>query len=405
MPRPSSLYEQIPRSGIRTIFDAAARIPDVISLAVGEPAETADPHVVAAANAAQADGHTKYSNVLGLRETRDAASAYTARVKELRYSPETETQIVPGATFGLYLATLSVVNPGDEVIVPTPAFPSYDAQIALAGGCSVHVPLRPENGMRLSAHDITRAITPRTRAILINTPGNPSGAVTNRAQLAQIAELCVRHDLWAISDEVYHAFDYTSPDSSAAPSIAAAPGMRERTVVVESLSKTFAMTGWRIGYLHAPAPVIEHSAAMAELLHSSVNSGAQYAATAALSGPLTSVRRRAATYRANRDILARILQNHPTVHMIPSEGAFYALLDIHRTGMTGTEFAHRLLEQEHVAVVPGEAFGAAHPGLVRVSYVGDSGDLCTAVNRIVEFADIVTRDRSQVENARIPLAV
>ena len=211
---------------------------------------------------------------------------------------------------GLFLALESVVGTGDEVIIPSPFFTSYDAEVMLCGGRPVTVALRPEHGMRVNAADIEAAITPRTRAVIINSPGNPTGAVTSAAELARIAEVCKQHNIWAISDEVYHPFVFGETfgetlggEAAVAPSIAAVPGMKDRTIVVESLSKTYAMTGWRIGYLLAPEAVIEQTGKIAELMHSSVNSLAQYAGVAALAGPQDHVAAMREEYRAKRQIV------------------------------------------------------------------------------------------------------
>ena len=280
--KPASLSAEalnIPRSGIRDVFDRVERVPDAISLTVGEPSATAAPHLVAAACEAAQAGRTRYTNVLGVPEYRKAVADYSARVKGLTYDPETEIQAVDGATIGLFLALKAVVGTGDEVIIPSPFFTSYDAEVMLCGGRPVTVALRPEHGMRVNAADIEAAITPRTRAVIINSPGNPTGAVTSAAELARIAEVCKQHNIWAISDEVYHPFVFGETfgetlggEAAVAPSIAAVPGMKDRTIVVESLSKTYAMTGWRIGYLLAPEAVIEQTGKIAELMHSSVNS-------------------------------------------------------------------------------------------------------------------------------------
>lgn len=205
--KPASLSAEalnIPRSGIRDVFDRVERVPDAISLTVGEPSATAAPHIVAAACEAAQAGRTRYTNVLGVPEYRKAVADYSARVKGLTYDPETEIQAVDGATIGLFLALKAVVGTGDEVIIPSPFFTSYDAEVMLCGGRPVTVALRPEHGMRVNAADIEAAITPRTRAVIINSPGNPTGAVTSAAELARIAEVCKQHNIWAISDEVYH---------------------------------------------------------------------------------------------------------------------------------------------------------------------------------------------------------
>lgn len=383
----------IPRSGIRDIFDRVERVPDAISFAVGEPGETAAPHIAEAGCRAIMAGDTHYTNVLGTAAFREAAAGYTRRIKGLNYDPERETQAIDGATIGLYLALKAVIDPGDEVLIPSPYFTSYDAEVMLCGGTVRTVPLKAEHGMRLNAADIEAAIGPRTRAVILNSPGNPTGAVTPMDELERIGEVCARHGIWAISDEVYHPFvfgdeDLHSPDciGSTAPSIAAAPGMRERTIIVESLSKTFAMTGWRIGYLLAPREVIEQTSKIAELMHSSVNSVAMAAGVAALNGPMDHVIAMKRHYAANRTIILSELDGSRTLVPITPEGAFYVFVDVRATGLDDVTFCHRLLDEEHVAAVPGSAFGAAGAGFVRLSYAGPIEPTREGVRRMRRFA-------------------
>lgn len=407
----------IPRSGIRDVFDQLDSIPDVISLCVGEPSDTAAQHIVDAACRSIQLGKTKYTNAVGIDRFRQAAAAYTSRVKGLVYNPDCEIQAVDGATMGLFLALKAVVDPGDEVIIPSPFFTSYDAEVMLCGGVPVTIPLRADRHMQLDADDIEDAITPRTRAVIINSPGNPSGAVTPAEELDRIAQVCRRHGIWAISDEVYHSFVFDNArvtpgtptnadrtdvhddsddsyisDSVAntmpvAPSIASATGMKERTIVVDSLSKTFAMTGWRIGYLLAPAAIIEQTGKIAELMHSSVNATAQYAGAAALDGPMNHVKSMRESYRRKRQIVLDPLEHCTALDLIEPQGAFYAFIDITRTGMSSQEFSTRLLNEQHVAVVPGDAFGKEGEGFIRLSYAGDARELREGVSRLRTFAE------------------
>ena len=384
----------IPRSGIRDIFDRVERVPDAISFAVGEPGETAAPHIVEAGCRAIMDGDTHYTNVLGTEAFREAAAGYTRRIKGLDYDQSCEIQAIDGATIGLYLALKAVIDPGDEVLIPSPYFTSYDAEVMLCGGAIRTVPLRPEHGMRLNARDIEAAISPRTRAIILNSPGNPTGAVTPMDELERIGEVCARHGIWAISDEVYHPFvfgdeDLHGPDciGSTAPSIAAAPGMRGRTIVVESLSKTFAMTGWRIGYLLAPHAVIEQTSKIAELMHSSVNSVAMAAGVAALDGPMDHVIAMKHHYAENRRIILNELAGCPVLSPITPEGAFYVFVDVRATGLDDVTFCHRLLDEEKVAAVPGSAFGTAGAGFVRLSYAGPIEPTREGARRMRRFAE------------------
>lgn len=388
----SDLVRSAPRSGIRDVFDRCAQNPDIISFAVGEPGFRAPAHVARAAREAIDEGQTGYTEVLGIAEFRQAAVDYSTRVKGLHYDPETEIQAVPGATLGLYLALRTLLNPGDEVIVCSPHFTSYDAQIHLSGGTTVLVPLRGSNGMRMDADDIEAAVTERTKVILVNSPSNPTGAVTPVAELERIARVARRHNLWIISDEVYHPFVYPAPGENSssttplAPSIAAVEGMKERTVVVDSLSKTYAMTGWRIGYLLGPAAIIEETSKVAELIHSSNNAPAQYGGAAALAGPQEAVAAMRAQYARNRDVVIEALARCPGIGWIEPAGAFYIFVDVRGTGLSSREFSARLIDDVGVAVVPGEAFGEAGQGYVRLSYAGDEAELAKGMELIVHFA-------------------
>lgn len=384
----------IPRSGIRDVFDRVEQIPDAISLCLGEPGETASSHIVDAACESLRAGKTKYTDVLGIPEFRNAAACYTQRVKGLTYDANSEIQAVDGATIGLYLAIKAVVDPGDEVIIPSPYFTSYDAEVLMCDATPVTVALQPEHGMHINANEIRKAITPHTRAIIINSPCNPTGAVTSAEELAEVAKVCQEFDLWVISDEVYHPFVFaSSPESepigeAVAPSIAAVEGMKNRTIIVESLSKTYAMTGWRIGYLLAPSNIIEQTSKIAEMMHSSVNSTAQYGAIAALTGPQNHVREMREEYRTKRSLVLEVLADCKAVRLIEPQGAFYVFVDIRPTGLTSEEFSRKLLEEEKVAVVPGEAFGAEGSGFVRLSYAGKAEELREGVERMRRFAEV-----------------
>mgnify|MGYP000299646219 CR=1 FL=1 len=400
--KPASLSAEalnIPRSGIRDVFDRVERVPDAISLTVGEPSATAAPHIVAAACEAAQAGRTRYTNVLGVPEYRKAVADYSARVKGLTYDPETEIQAVDGATIGLFLALKAVVGTGDEVIIPSPFFTSYDAEVMLCGGRPVTVALRPEHGMRVNAADIEAAITPRTRAVIINSPGNPTGAVTSAAELARIAEVCKQHNIWAISDEVYHPFVFGETfgetlggEAAVAPSIAAVPGMKDRTIVVESLSKTYAMTGWRIGYALCAAPIAK---AMANYLsHSTGAPGTmcQCAAIEALSGPQDEVEQMRQVFEQRRDLIVSRINAMPYVSCLKPSGAFYVMVNLEKAigkqidGQTirnGDDFAKLLLEKSLVAVVPGIGFGA--PNFMRLSYAISTENIETGMDRLEAF--------------------
>ena len=400
--KPASLSAEalnIPRSGIRDVFDRVERVPDAISLTVGEPSATAAPHIVAAACEAAQAGRTRYTNVLGVPEYRKAVADYSARVKGLTYDPETEIQAVDGATIGLFLALKAVVGTGDEVIIPSPFFTSYDAEVMLCGGRPVTVALRPEHGMRVNAADIEAAITPRTRAVIINSPGNPTGAVTSAAELARIAEVCKQHNIWAISDEVYHPFVFGETfgetlggEAAVAPSIAAVPGMKDRTIVVESLSKTYAMTGWRLGWAMGPKELMRHICKIHQFGIMSAPTTAQFAGIEAIRTGEDDIERMREQYDLRRRYLLGELRSMGLECFEP-QGAFYMFPSIESIGLSSDEFCERLLHEQEVAVIPGSAFGESGEGHVRISYSYSMNHLREACSRIRKFLQTLQAEK------------
>lgn len=372
-----------PRSGIRAIFDLTLPMDDVISFAVGEPSFSAAPHVIAAGQAALSDSPMHYTDVGGVPALREAIATYTRIHKGVVYDPSSETQVTHGATAALNMSFLSLVEEGAEVILGAPYFATYENMVVTSGGTPVPVPLDPAKGFRHDAATIASAVTPNTRVIVINSPSNPTGAVTPRDELERIAAIAIEHDLWVISDEVYHRYVYGDTPFT---SIAAIDGMHDRTVLIDSFSKTFAMTGWRLGYLHAPATFVRETSALAEAITSSNNSATQVAGIAALEGDLSYLDDMLASYRNNRDIVARAIEATPLLSLPSAEGAFYAFVDVTAVGLSSHDFAMGVLREEHVAVVPGDAFGAAGEGYVRISYVGAQEDIREGMRRVVAFA-------------------
>lgn len=357
---------------------------DVLSFAVGEPSFSAAPHVVDAGERALRETPMHYTDVAGVPALRKAVAEYTRAQKHVVYDGRTETQVTHGATAALSMAFTALVEPGSEVILGSPYFATYINMTKTAGGQPVSVPLRAADGFRHSADAIAKAITPQTRVIVINSPSNPTGAVTPRDELERIAQVAIDNDLWVISDEVYHRYIYGDTEFA---SIAAVPGMKERTVLIDSFSKTYAMTGWRIGYMHGPAQFIAETSALAEAVTSSNNSASQAAALAALTGPQGFLDEMKASYAANRQIVIEAVDSSDGLLRLPAaEGAFYAFIDISRTGLSSHDFAIRLLERHHVAVVPGSAFGTEGEGYIRVSYVGAPEDIRAGMATVVAFA-------------------
>jgi aminotransferase len=352
-----------PPSGIRRFFDIAASMDDVISLGVGEPDYVTPWRVREAGIAALERGLTTYTSNAGLPELRQAICGDLGRRYGVGYQPDGECLITSGVSEGLDLALRVLLAPGDEVIIPEPSYVAYGPCVAFAGGTPVYVPTSSADGFRLHAGAVEAAVTPRTKAILIGSPANPTGAVQAREDLAALAELAVRHDLYLISDEIYERLSYIRPHTC----LASLPGARDRTVLLGGFSKAYAMTGWRVGFLCAPAPVAELAGRIHQYTMLCASHISQAAAVEALLSGEPDVRQMVADYDRRRRVFTKGLREIGLDCPEPG-GAFYAFPSITATGLTSQEFAERLLLDEHVAVVPGDVFGPSGEGHIRCCY-------------------------------------
>jgi aspartate/methionine/tyrosine aminotransferase len=377
--RVSGRARAVPVSPIRRMFDLTPRVPGAISLAVGEPGFATPPHIVEAACEALHAGFTKYSPNPGYLDLREAIADKLERVNGYRVDPGSEVFVTVGAMQALALTFMVGIDPGDEVILTDPSYTNFDATITLAGGRTVFVPTDPERGYLPHADDVAAAITPRTRAILVNSPANPTGAVYPRDLLHAIAELCRRHDLLLISDETYAALTYGDIRNVSPASF---PGLRDRTVSIYSFSKEYAMTGWRIGYLAGPAPLLAVMAPVQEAMASCVNSAAQRAALAALRGPQDCVEAMRRAYQRRRDLVVERMSRVPGVRCPRPDGAFYAFPDVRAVTHDTQRLAERLLFDHKVVVSPGEAFGPRSAGFLRLSYATSDDDLAEGLTRL-----------------------
>jgi len=377
----SQRVRSIKPSGIRKFFDIAATMADVISLGVGEPDFVTPEHIRAAGIAAIQQGETHYTSNYGTLELRAAIADLIERRYGVRYDPRTEVLVTVGVSEGIDATLRALLDPGDEVLVPDPGYVAYEADVALAGGTVVPVPTTVEDRFGVRAAAIEARITPRAKAILLGNPNNPTGAVIDRAELEKIAALAQAHDLVVISDEVYSRLVY---GGEAHACIAALPGMRERTVLVDGFSKAYAMTGWRVGYVCAPAHLLE---AILKVHQYAIMCAATMSQAAALEAVLhgeDDVRAMVASYDERRRLIVEGL-NAVGLPCYEPRGAFYAFPSVAGTGLTSDEFAEKLLFEEKVAVVPGSAFGAAGEGLVRCTYCTARETLEEAVARIGRF--------------------
>lgn len=368
-------------SGIRRFFDLAAEMPDCISLGVGEP-DFKTPWAVREAGIESLElGHTRYTSNAGLKELRIEISRYLERRFGLRYDPMSQVLITVGGSEAIDMCIRTLVQPGDEVIIPEPCFVCYEPITTLSGGVPVPVPCRAEDAFRLRADALAAAITPRTKLLIMPFPNNPTGAVMEKEDLEAIAQVLRGTNIMVLSDEIYAELTYgLQPHVS----IASLPGMAERTVVVNGFSKTYAMTGWRLGYACGPAPILQVMTKIHQSAIMSAPTTSQYAAITALRDCDLEIDRMRDEYNMRRRLVVRSF-NEMGLHCFEPRGAFYAFPCIQSTGMTSEEFCTRLLEKKHVAIIPGGAFGASGEGYARVSYAYSVEHLAEALKRIREF--------------------
>jgi len=378
----SRVAADLPPSGIRKFFDLVAASKDIISLGVGEPDFTTPDRIREVAIQAIRDGHTSYTSNLGMPACREAISAYLHRLYGITYDPGTEILITVGVSEAMDLAMRTLLDPGDEVLVPEPAFVSYKPIATLAGGVPVAVDLRAENDFRISVADLEDAVTPRTKVLLLSYPSNPTGAVMSREELLAVAEFAERHDLWVISDEIYDRLTYIGEPTC----FATIPGMRERTITLNGFSKAFAMTGWRLGYACGPAEVVATMNRIHQYGMMCAPTLSQIAAIEALEHADEDVKAMVASYNARRRVIVSGFREIGMDCFEPG-GAFYAFPSVRRTGMDSETFAARLLEEEKLAVVPGNAFGASGEGHVRCCYAVSMANIEEALVRLRRFVE------------------
>ena len=370
----------VPPSGIRRFFDIAATMDDVISLGIGEPDFVTPRPILEAGLRSLENGDTHYTSNSGILELRQSLAAHLSRLYGVTYDPETELLITVGVSEALYLALTAVVDPGDEVIVPTPCFVSYQPEVVLAGGVPVPLPTRVEDRFQVTADAVAARLTPKTKALLIGYPNNPTGAVMSRANLMAIAALAEEHDLLVISDEIYDQLVY---GAHAHVCFATLPGMHGRTITLGGFSKDYAMTGWRIGYAAAPAPILAAMRKVHQYTIMSAPTMAQVAAIHALEHGEVHVHEMVAEYDRRRQLIVGGL-NELGLPTFEPLGAFYAFPDIAASGMDDEQFASTLLKEEKVAVVPGNAFGA-EGSFVRCSYATAYDKIEEALVRLRRF--------------------
>jgi aspartate/methionine/tyrosine aminotransferase len=378
------LAERMSRLGTETAFEVLARAKaleahgrEIIHLEIGEPDFDTPAHIKAAAVRALEEGWTHYTPAAGIPALREAIADYIRRTRGIPVGPE-HVVVVPGGKPIMFFAILALVEEGDEVIYPNPGFPIYESMIRFVGARPVPLRLRMENEFRVDVEELARLITPRTRMLILNSPANPTGGVLTREDLEAIAELCLKHDLVVLSDEIYSRILYEGEHIS----IASFPGMLERTIILDGFSKTYAMTGWRLGYGVMPEPLAEAVTRLMINSNSCTAAFTQIAGIAALTGPQDEVDRMVAAFRERREVMVEGLNRLPGFRCLKPKGAFYAFPNIEGTGMSSRELAHYLLEEAGVAVLSGTAFGEYGEGFLRLSFANSIENIQKALERI-----------------------
>jgi aspartate/methionine/tyrosine aminotransferase len=368
----------MPRSGIREIMDAAWGRPDVIRLEAGEPNFPTPAHIVEAAHVAALEGHTGYTPTAGIPQLREALATKVRERNGYSVAPE-QVIVAQGGVEGIYASLLALTRPGDEILLPDPAWPNFLMMARLLNLVAVTYPLTADEGFMPTVDTLEELSSGRTTVLVLNSPSNPLGAVIGRSRMIELLSFAERHGLWTLSDECYDeiCFDgtFVSP-ASISP---------DRVVSTYSFSKTYAMTGWRVGYATAPVELAPTLAKCQEPLLSCVNTPAQYAALAAVTGPQQVVAGMRDAYRRRRDAALTVLDRSP-LHAFTPQGAFYLWVDVRSTGLPSRELAFRLLEEHGVAVAPGTAFGERGQGFVRVSLASSEEALTVGLGRLVDFA-------------------
>lgn len=377
----SKIADSIKPSGIRKFFDIVSEMPDAISLGVGEPDFETPWHIVDEGIYSLEKGKTFYTSNSGLMELRQELTRWYGQKYNVNYAPDKECLITVGGSEGIDLALRALINSGDEVIIPEPCYVSYVPCTALAGGVPVTIDLKNENQFKLTAGELEAAITEKTKVLILSFPNNPTGAVMTREDLLPIAELCKKHDIYVISDEIYSELTYSEQGHF---SIGALPGMKERTIIINGFSKAYAMTGWRLGYALAPEKVAGLMTKIHQFCIMCAPTTSQYAAIEAVKNGDKDIAVMKKSYDERRRFLFKRLNDMGMPAFEPM-GAFYIFPSIKRTGLSSDDFATRLLMEEKLAVVPGNAFGTSGEGFIRISYAYSIDRLREALDRIEHF--------------------
>lgn len=378
----SKTVVSLKKSGIRKFFDIVSEMKDVISLGVGEPDFDTPWHIREEGIYALEKGKTFYTSNAGLKELRVEIDNYLKRTQNISYNPDTEIIVTVGGSEAIDIGLRAMVNAGDEVIIPQPSYVSYEPCAILAGAKPVIIDLKAENEFRLTAEELKNAITDKTKILILPFPNNPTGAIMERKDLEEIAKVCIENDIYVISDEIYGELSYKEKHVS----IASIAGMKERTILINGFSKAYAMTGWRLGYACGPKEIIEQMVKIHQYAIMCAPTTSQYSAVEALKKGDDDVKLMRESYNQRRRFLMNAFKEIGLECFEPY-GAFYVFPGIKEFGMTSEEFAMKFLEEEHVAVVPGTAFGDSGEGFLRISYAYSIENLKRAMERLKRFVE------------------
>jgi len=378
----SEVSENLTASIIRKVFNKSLEYEDVISFTLGEPDFTASEAVVEAGCQAMKEGKTKYSENAGIFSLRKAISEHLKKFSGLEYDPKTQISVTCGAMEALFLTFKSILNPNDEVIILSPNWPNYTQQVIMCGGKPIFVVCKEENDFVVDVNDLEALITPKTKAIMLNSPTNPTGCVIDFKTLSNIAEIANKYDLLILSDEVYKRIIFDDIDYY---SIVNFPGMKDRTIIIDSLSKSHAMTGWRIGYAAGPEPIISLVTKLQENVAACAPMVSQYAAIAAYECTDDYTNFMVHQYKDRRDYIEKRIKKIPNVSYQGTKGTFYAFINISQLGMTSEDFVLKFLDSQKVITVPGTAFGKAGEGYIRISFAAAMESIIKGMDRLEAF--------------------
>lgn len=376
----SNVAKNMKPSGIRKFFDIVSEMEDAISLGVGEPDFDTPWHIREEGIYSLEKGRTFYTSNAGLKELKVEICKYLKRKQDLDYDYNNEVIVTVGGSEAIDIALRAMINPGEEVLVPQPSYVSYVPCVELAYGVPVIIELKEEDEFRLTKQQLLDHITDKTKVLVLPFPNNPTGAILEKKDLEEIAEVCIEKDIFVISDEIYSELSYKEPHVS----IAGIPGMKERTVLINGFSKAYAMTGWRLGYACAPKNIMEQMIKIHQFAIMCAPTTSQYAAVEALRNGDADVKKMCESYNQRRKYLVHEL-NAMGMDCFEPYGAFYVFPSIKKFGMTSDEFATRLLQEEKVAIVPGTAFGDCGEGFLRISYAYSIDNLKLALERVKKF--------------------